>query len=126
MHAQQFIEREAEVSQQQNRPVAGVTQPDQRGRPDRHGTAALSDAQITTMDRDELIELVRASEHPWDDSEMAQHLEFSDRCSLLRLAFLARRYCQNAELAAHDLVVMDELDGSQYQRNVGTMFGQPR
>lgn len=92
----------------------------------RHETADLSNEQIESMSDDELFKLIRASEHPWEDSEMERHLIYADRSTLLRLAYLVRNCCRNAECAAHDQQLMDELDGPLNRRDAGTLFGNPR
>jgi len=92
----------------------------------RREAADLSNEQIESMSDDELFELIRASEHPWDDGEMERHLIYADRSTLLRLTYLVRNCCRNAECAAHDQARMDELDGPLNRRDAGTLFGNPR
>jgi hypothetical protein len=86
----------------------------------------LSNEQIESMSEDDLFRLIRASEHPWDDGEMERHAVFADRRTLLQLAYLARNCCRNAECAAHDQALMDELHGPLNRRDAGTLFGSPR
>lgn len=93
---------------------------------DRHEIAELSDEQIESMLNPELFGLIRASEHPCNDREMERHLKYADRSTLLRLAYLARNCCRNAECAAFEQALMDELDGPLNRRDAGTLFGNPR
>src|SRR5262245_16650895 len=90
MNAQPFIDRETGECEVYSWSAPAVAEADPPRRLERHAIARLSDAQIESMDRDWLIELVRTSPHPWNDMDMQPHLEFADRCSLVRLALLAR------------------------------------
>ena len=92
----------------------------------RHEIANLSNEQIESLSNPGLIDLIRASEHPWNDGEIERHLMFADRSTLLRLAYLVRNCCRNAKCAERDQAVMDELDRPQYRRDAGTLFGNPR
>ena len=88
--------------------------------------ADLTDEQIEAMSDEELIELARASEHPWPDAAVDPHLEYADRPMLLRLAFLVRNCCRNAESARREQALIDQVDGPQNRRDAGTLFGSPR
>jgi hypothetical protein len=92
----------------------------------RHEIAGLSDQKIESLTNAELCELIRLSEHPWSEAKMESHLSYADRCTLLRLAYLARRCCRNAESALQQQQEIDELDDSMYRRGAGTLFGDPR
>jgi hypothetical protein len=92
----------------------------------RREIADLSNEQIESMSDDALFNLIRASEHPWDDRKTEGHLIFADRRTLLQLAYLVRNCCRNAECAAHEQSRRDELDGSLNRRDAGTLFGNPR
>lgn len=91
-----------------------------------HEIAGFSDEKIESLTNAELCELIRRSEHRWSVADMEGHLSFSDRSTLLRLAFLVRSCCRNAECAARRQAEMDEIDGSLYRRDSGTLFGNPR
>jgi hypothetical protein len=88
--------------------------------------ADLSDEQIESMSDEELIDLARASEHPWPDAALNPHLKYADRPMLLRLAFLVRNCCRNAESARREQALVDQVDGPQNRRDAGTLFGSPR
>ena len=92
----------------------------------RHAIADLSDQHIESMTNSGLAELIRGSDHPWDDREMERHLRYADRSTLLRLAYLVRNCCQNAECAALQQALLDELDRPLNRRCAGTLSGNPR
>jgi hypothetical protein len=97
-----------------------------RERWNRQVVAELTNGQIESLSNRELIDLIRASDHPWENYEMERHLRFADRSSLIRLAFVSRWCCQNAEAVLHEVVAMDDLDGPLNRRTAGTLFGDPR
>ena len=57
--------------------------------------AELSNDAIEAMTSDELRQLIEASEHPWRGNRLHRRLQFCDRDTLVRLAYLARRCCRN-------------------------------
>ena len=57
--------------------------------------AELSNDAIDAMTSEELRHLIRASEHPWRGNRLDRRLQFCDRDTLIRLAYLARRCCRN-------------------------------
>ena len=63
---------------------------------DKSAIVELSATLIDKMTRNELIRMIRASELPsMLGPELQQRLEFQDGDTLVRLAHLAWRYCQN-------------------------------
>jgi len=63
---------------------------------DKSAIVELSATLIDKMTCDELIRMIRVSELPsMRGPELQQRLEFQDRDTLVRIAHLARRYCQS-------------------------------
>lgn len=65
---------------------------------DKSSVAELSAASIDSMASDQLIRVIRAAELPTQfRPDLQKCLPFYDRETLKRLAYLARRCCQNWE-----------------------------
>ena len=126
MTASRSPERTVNRSRGMDESDCASTVVDNRKRACRREIADLSNEQIQSMSDDELFKMIRASEHPWESDAMERHLIYADRSTLLRLAYLVRNCCRNAERAAHDQKLMDQIDGAMYRREAGTLFGNPR
>ena len=126
MTLQPSSDRRATLPENLARPVSASAASNQAPCYCRHEIADLSDEQIEAMSDEELIDLARASEHPWPDAALNPHLEYADRPMLLRLAFLVRNCCRNAESARREQALVDQVDGPQNRRDAGTLFGSPR
>jgi len=126
MTSQQSSELESTVTAQRDR--SGLSRSEARDAPCRCRSeiADLSDEQIESMSDEELIALARTSEHPWSDAALDPHLQYADRPLLLRLAFLVRNCCRNAESAGREQALLDQVDGPLNRRDAGTLFGSPR
>lgn len=75
-----------------NNPNGHLNDPDHR-RLLKQAVAALPHAAIGDMQRRELVFAIRTAELPWLNGA-ARQLDFADRPTLERLAFLARRVCR--------------------------------
>lgn len=62
---------------------------------DKSEIARLSHAEIRQMDREALIQVIRSAQVPLFCEHVIDHLRFSDRADLEKVAFLARRTVQN-------------------------------
>jgi hypothetical protein len=60
----------------------------------RESIARINDGELSAMERDDLIDLIRLSELSAPDASVEQRLHWASREELLRLAHLVRRCCR--------------------------------
>lgn len=56
--------------------------------------ASLFADSIPKMDREELLEVIQASQLPWIDQAAVRRLELADRPTLVRIAQIVRHSCR--------------------------------
>ena len=66
-----------------------------RPRLDQHDVAQLSERVISLMTRDELLEVILASQLPLLNDDRLSHLSYANRSTLERGAYLGRLCCRN-------------------------------